>query len=256
MAWTVASAFTQFERLIEPTDAQIKSIQPKVNVTHNYLAKAFTAATNMPLRTTKLMGSAAQGTLIRPVDDVDLLAVFNDPQGIWSSTYRNNSQAFIHRVKGAFGNSRVETIGVRGQAVRLFYKTGAHVDIAPVFGWKAGGYILPSGDGAWLRTDPDAQQTWLAGRDQTLSNNLLPLIRLLKRWNSVHGKQLKSYHLSVMAATIFISMNNDRADALMTFFKHAPNYLDVEDPAGYSGKLSSYLTYKARNDIVARLQNA
>src|SRR5665213_2495883 len=145
MAWTVASAFVEFENTIQPTAVQSGNIQPKINTAHGYLTRAFPATSNMPLWRTVMIGSAAYGTLIRPIDDIDLMAVFDDSQGNYQNSYQNNSQAFIQRVRYAFNGCRIETVGVRGQAVRLFYRSGASIDIAPVFKWGGGGYILPSG---------------------------------------------------------------------------------------------------------------
>jgi len=256
MAWTVAGAFAEFENTIMPTAAQSGSIQPKINTAHGYLQRAFPATSNMPLSRTVLIGSATQGTLIRPVDDIDMMAVFDDSQDIYENSYQGNSQAFIQRVRYAFNTCKIETVGVRGQAVRLFYKSGASVDIAPVFRWNYGGYILPAGDNSWIRTDPDVQAQWFTAQDQRLSYHLLPMIRLLKRWNNEHGKQLKSYHLGVIVAHTFGSLGSNRADAIAKFFVWAQNHIDVFDPAGYSGNLSSYLTVLTRLNLTSRLASA
>lgn len=258
MAWTVAAAFAQFEATILPNGPQITSLQPKINTATGYLSRAFPPTSNMPLdlSRTKLIGSAAQGTLIRPVDDIDLLAVFDDSSNIWEDNYISNSHAFMQRIRGSFGSSHIQTIGVRGQAVRLFYKSGAHVDIAPVFWATDGGYLLPSGDGKWIRTDPDAQAQWFKTQDQRLSNHLLPMIRLLKRWNSIHGKQLKSYHLAVMVANVFGTLGANHADAAAKFFAWAPAYIDSLDPAGYSGNLAANMSANARLTLRTRLAHA
>lgn len=256
MALTVAAAFTQFEATIQPTKAQIDGLRPKVNTTVSYLTKAFPATSNMPLDRTVLIGSAAQNTITQPIDDIDLMAVFSDASNIWENSYRNNSQAFIQRVRGAFDGCSIQTIGVRGQAVRLFYQQGAHVDIAPVFSWSAGGYILPAGNGTWIRTNPDVQAQWFANQNQRLGYQLLPMIRLLKKWNAAHGKQFKSFHLSVVTANTFGSLSTNRAHALAKFFEWAPNWLDAQDPAGHGGNLASNLTMIARLNLTTRLSNA
>ncbi|HVC35824.1 MAG TPA: nucleotidyltransferase [Candidatus Dormibacteraeota bacterium] len=256
MAWTVAGAFAEFEDTIKPTTIQSGDIQPKINTAHGYLLRAFPANSDMPLWRTVKIGSVAQGTLIRPLDDIDLMAVFDDSRENYINRYQNNSQAFIQRVRAAFNNCRIETVGVRGQAVRLFYQSGASVDIAPVYKWSAGGYILPSGNNSWIRTDPEIQSQWFTTQNQRLDYHLLPMIRLLKRWNNEHGKQLKSYHLSIMVAYVFSSLNNNRADAIAKFFAWSQNNLDVHDPTGYSGNLSSYLTALTRLNLTARLANA
>lgn len=256
MAWTVTGGFDALHRAILPTDAQVKSLQPKANTAHNFLSNRFTISTNMPLLRTKLIGSAAQNTLIRPINDIDLMAVFQISQFDFDATYRDNSQAFIQRVKGAFTGSRIETIGVRGQAVRLFYKDNLHVDIAPVFEWSTGGYILPAGDGSWLRTNPDTQETWFNQQDIRLGGHLRPLVRILKRWNAMHGKQFKSFHLVVLAANTFSSLGTNRAEAVAMFFRSAANNLSAQDPAGHSGDLSSYLTLIAALNLKTRLSSA
>lgn len=84
----------------------------------------------------------------------------------------------------------------------------------------------------------------------------MPLIRLLKRWNNEHSHQLRSFHLSVMIASMFDSMNTDRPDAVAKFFDWAPNWLNAHDPAGYSGALSSYLTPLGKLSLTMRLANA
>jgi len=256
MAWTVASAFADFEARLQPTATQTKAIQTRVNVAHGYLAKAFPSTSDMPLLRTRIIGSATHGTNIRPVDDADLMAVFDDTYNVYENNYQNNSQAFIQRVRRAFNGCRIETVGVRGQAVRLFYKSGAYVDIAPMFMWNDGGYIIPSGNGSWLRTDPDTQAAWFQQQHTSLNYNLFPMVRLLKRWNNEHGKQLRSYHLSVLTANTFSSLNNDRADAIAKFFAWAPNHIDSHDPAGHSGNLSTYLTVLGRIGFEGRLAEA
>ncbi len=257
MAWTVASAFQEFEARLQLTPAQNQQLQTKVNTAHQSLASAFPTISDMPLLQTKLIGSAAHGTIIRPVDDADLMAVFDDTSNVYENRYQNNSQLFIQRIRQALGQHRTQvTLGVRGQAVRLFYQSGGYIDIVPAFKWNAGGYIIPSGTGSWLRTDPDVQAAWFSQQHQQLGYQLIPMIQLLKRWNNEHGKQLRSYHLGVVTANTFGSLNNNRSDAVAKFFAWAPNYLDAQDPAGHSGALSSYLSVLGRVSLVSRLTEA
>jgi hypothetical protein len=210
----------------------------------------------MPLKRLILIGSADRGTVIRPVDDVDVMAEFINKNSIFE-TYRGNSQAFLARIRAALNaRTSIKTIGVRGQVVRLFYVSGAHVDIAPVFKWSGAGYALPSGDGGWITTDPEAQAAWYAERNRRLSNNLTRLVKLLKRWNDVHSKHFRSYHLEVVTASTFATLGTDSRANLKNFFAWAPNHLSVADPAGHSGPLDSYLTWSARQALLTRVQNA
>jgi hypothetical protein len=86
---------------------------------------------------------------------VDVLAEFSNKEGVFEK-YRRDSQAFLYRIRETLNaNTQVKKVGARGQAVRLFYTDGLHVDIAPVFEWSGdGGFGLPSGSGERMTCRP------------------------------------------------------------------------------------------------------
>lgn len=255
MATTTAKAFEEFGTIISLTEAQRQLVTGRRSSADGYVRAAFPESSTLPLDKTYLIGSAERATIVRPLDDVDVLAVFNNKNGIWND-YQYDSKKFLYRVRNALANYQVKVVGARGQAVRLFYVQPPHVDIAPVFKWSTGGYALPAGDGTWLTTDPFIQASWLSGRNEALGFHLKPVVRLLKRWNRAHSSRLKSFHLEVMAATLFGRMGSNYRDALHVFFTHAENYLNVTDPAGHGGDLSSRLTYAQRTDVVTSFRSA
>lgn len=256
MALTTATAFDEFKDKLTLTDAQKETVQSRHSTTTGYLKDAFPLSSDLPLETTYLMGSAGRDTIIRPIDDVDVLAIFTNKDNIFDRLYRYDSQKFLYRVRNALASYRVEVVGARGQAVRLFYKAAPHVDIAPVFRWSGGGYGLPNGSGAWLTTDPYAHQTWIAQRQKDLSYRLKSMVRMLKRWNNLHSKYFKGFHLEVVAATVFSSLGSDSRDACEKFFQWAQYNLTVMDPALHGGDLSSYLTPAARTALLLNLESA
>lgn len=79
---------------------------------------------------------------------------------------------------------------------------------------------------------------------------------MVKRWNAVHSKYLKSFHLEIMMASVFISLGGDSRAALAKFFKAAQTSLAVVDPAGHSGDLSTYLTKANRSNVITNLESA
>lgn len=203
-----------------------------------------------------MIGSADRGTLIRPLTDVDVMTEFTNKDGIFEK-YRYNSGALLQRIRNALdAKTSIGQIGVRGQAVRLFYTDGIHVDIVPVFKWSGGGYALASGSGGWITTDPEAQATWYSGRKETVGPNLTAIVKLAKRWNSVHSSRFSSYHLEVMTASMFGTVGLNYRDALKCFFDWAPKWISVSDPAGHYGVLDDYLTYDARQQAISRLGGA
>lgn len=241
---------------ITVTDYQKTSIIEgrKSSVVEN-LTTTFPSTSDMPFANAVLMGSAAKGTIVRPMDDIDVLATFSNSNGAWNR-YRWNSKPFIYRIRRAYDGVETAQVGTRGQAVRVFFQTGGYVDVAPVFSYGNEVYALPDGQGGWINTAPTTASVWFAQRNAALGYNLAPLVRLLKKWNAAHSKRLRSFHLETVTATVFSTLGSRRQNGLTRFFEWAPNWLDVTDPGGQSGSLSGYLTWSARREVVQSLNVA
>jgi len=247
---TVGQAFAQFLDDITITDYQKTSIVEgrRERVIEN-LTSAFPSTSDLPFSVGTLMGSAAKGTIIRPMDDIDILAVFSNENQAWQNTYQYDSQAFLYRVRRAYDSLEAAQVGARGQAVRIFFQTGGHVDVAPVFKRSDDDYHLPSGSGGWIITSPFVANDWFKAKNAELGYNLAPLVRLLKKWNESHSKRLKSFHLETIAANTFSSLNGNRQNGLQSFFQWAGQHLDVSDPGQQAGLLSSYLSQSDRDEV-------
>lgn len=256
MAGTTAQGFDSFLVKISPTDDQRAQITAKREATEKYLREAFPPSSNLPLKRVILIGSAARGTIIRPVNDIDVMAEFTNKDNIFEQ-YRKHSDDFLQRIRTALNaKTTIKKIGARGQAVRLFYQSGAHVDIAPTFKWKGDGYALPRGNGSWMTTDPEAQAAWFSQRRSAIGSNLTSMCKLVRRWNGVHSHRFESFHLEVMVASMFKSISSNYRDSFKIFFEVAPGRFGVSDPAGHSGQLDDYLTSDARKAIASRFAEA
>jgi len=253
---TTAQAFTAFLEKISPTDTQRTEITNKRQSAEKYLREAFPQSSTLPLKRVILIGSAARGTIIRPINDIDVMAEFTNKDNVFEQ-YRKDSGAILQRIRtGLNAKTSIGKIGARGQAVRLFYQSGAHVDIAPVFKWSDGGFVLPRGDGGWMGTDPEAQDHWYSERRTSVGASLTPVAKLARRWNGVHGHRFDSFHLEVMVASLFERLGSNHRNALKVFFDAAPGWVAVSDPAGHSGSLDSYLTKADRSAINSRFAEA
>lgn len=256
MSMTTAQAFDRFMEIISPTETQREEITNKRTKTAGYLSSAFPSDSTLPLVRVILIGSAARGTIVRPVEDIDVMAEFSNKDNIFE-TYRYDSGAFLQRIaRGLDAKTTISSIGARGQAVRLFYTSGAVVDVAPVFKWSGGGFALPSGDGGWITTDPEAQATWYIEKKKSIGENLTPIVKLARRWNRVHSQRFQSYHLEVMAANSFGTIGSNWRTAMNKFFEWAPNHIVVSDPAGHFGRLDYYLSASDLSSIKSRFSEA
>lgn len=256
MPLTTAQAFDAFLSKIGPTDHQRADITRKRTATEKYLREAFPSSSTLPIKRVILIGSADRGTIIRPVNDIDVMAEFTNKDSIFEQ-YRSHSDEFLQRIRTALNaKTSIKKIGARGQAVRLFYTNGAHVDIAPTFKWSGDGYALPKGDKSWMTTDPEAQAAWFSERREAIGANLTPMCKLVRRWNAAHSHRFESFHLEVMVASMFKSISSNYRTALQSFFEWAPKRITVADPAGHSGNLDDYLTRDARTAITSRFAEA
>ena len=250
MAGTTYQAFVDFMEAITITDYQQTSIvEGRRNGVADDLGGAFPKTSDLPLVEVRLMGSAAKSTVVRPIDDVDVLAIFSNENRAWQDKYQYDSQAFLYRIRRVYDGFGTTQVGARGQAIRVFYKTGGHVDVAPVFINGDGVYHLPSGNGGWILTAPFLANSWFAEQNRALDYHLAPLVRMLKKWNIAHSKRLKSFHLETMAAHTFSSLSSNRRTSLQKFFEWGGTHLYVSDPGGQSGLLNSYLSLNDERDV-------
>lgn len=255
MATTTAKAFEDFRGILALTESQLTMISQRREITEGYLQKSFGSSSNLILSKTILIGSAGRKTIIRPVEDVDVMAIFNNTNNIFDK-YRYDSKLFIYRIRDALNEYQVQVVGARSQAVRLFYKANPHVDIAPVFRWDTGGFIIPNGSGGWNKTDPILHDTYMAERDKVLDYYLKPLIKMLKRWNLEHSSYFRSFHLEILTASLFSKLGSNYRQALEMFFRTSQGRLSVFDPADHSTDLSNYLSLSQRQNLVSNLDNA
>lgn len=219
MATTTVKAFDEFlNSKLEPTTTEKSAISGRPTSVSSYLSDVFDSDSDMPLSSTTLIGSGKKGTAIHDVDDVDVLAVFGNSQAVYNK-YRSDSRQFLYRTKKALDGYRVDVVGARGQAVRLFYQSGPHADIAPVIPVQGGGYYLPAGDGTWVLTNPNADITWFNGENARLNYHLKPMVRLAKAWNRTHSRHFRSFHLEVMVAHAFVSLGGNYREALQLWFE-------------------------------------
>lgn len=253
MTLTTSQAMAAFLEEISVTDYQKTAIiEGRKNSVVENLTATFPQGSDLPFSHAQLIGSAAKGTIVRPINDIDVLVVFSNENDAWSR-YRLDSKSFLYRIRRAYDGIETAEVGARGQAVRVFFQTGGHVDVAPVFFHGNDVYGLPRGDGGWINTAPIVANRWFAGRHSDLGYNLVPLVRLLKKWNGAHSARLRSFHLETLTATVFRTLGTNRQSGLMSFFEWAPSRLDVVDPGGQSGALSGYLSWTSRQEVIQSL---
>jgi hypothetical protein len=234
---TTARAFAKLDDMIRLSSEDKAVIDARRDEAERALRAIFPPRCALPLVGVATIGSAGRDTMIRPLDEVDIFAVFSAAGGAWKR-FRWDSRDLLLCVRNAIGGDRVQTIGTRGQALRVVYDTPPDVHLVPAFDHPRAGYVMPDRVGGWLPTRPERHASWT----EDLGPRVISAVRLLKAWNRVCGSHLRSFHIEALAGTVLAGRGLNTRQALATMFRHMDESgLSMADPADVGGDLSTYL---------------
>ena len=195
---------------------------------------------------------------------VSALSCLTDAAGHISST------RVLTTFKGALQQvASYETAHIErdGAVVRLKLGTSPwHFDLVPAVDIIAGPggvgfFLMPNGQGAYRRTDPQKDADASALANQRHHELLLPLIRLIKYWNKRPDcPTLAAYYLETIALKSFAFQAplTDLPEGLMTFFQKAPGYIwaACPDPKGLGPPLDKEIDWQTKQQVTSAMQNA
>jgi hypothetical protein len=185
---------------------------------------------------------------------------------------RNVLDAAKRALVTSYPNSEVS---LNGQAITVTFSDFI-VDVVPAFEvpwWALDGEcwdICDSGSNTWLRTNPKKHTEWSAELNRRTGGLLVPTVKMLKAWNRNVGSPLRSFHLEVLAWSIFdpgwlpynlwgpgVHMETD-PDNVRQFFSEAERRLGrrLPDPARNRGDVGAYLSQSARADATSKVKTA
>jgi hypothetical protein len=196
-------------------------------------------------------GSLARSTQREPINDVDLIIVFDlaaHPEwGAGGASAGDALTALARAVNVLLG----ATNGEFAQEVRLA-RPGNHavkcflddpeaespftVDVMPALRQADGTLLVPEkASECWILTNPEFLIARVSERQADWSV-FRPLVRVLKLWNDKHDTTMKSLTMEVLALEQLREESN-RPRALQRFFTAAEQAIDypIEDPAGLCG---------------------
>lgn len=237
-------------------------------------------------------GSFARNTKIRPLDDIDIMIMFdaqgcttddvtkitrktypiyvNNPHAKLLPNYCDgnilNSRKMIEAIKKELGNiprySKAEIHRNQESVTLQLSSYEWNFDIVPCFYTTTGFYVIPDGKGNWKGTDPQIDQNRVTQANQRVNGALLPAIRLMKYWKKEHwGDEVSSY--------LFENLMIDWANSLYSFpvtypqlIKSALDFLssqimrDYYDPKGFQGSINDLDLYDRRRLAIMASRDA
>ena len=254
MATTVKSGFRTLKSNLEITDLQ----QGTVSTRQKNVRKAVEA--ELTVLDSFLTGSYSRSTMIAPLSEADIdVFVVLDP-----SYYEANGQAsLLDKVKRVLKKTYPETpeISRNGQAVTITF-SDFMVDVVPAFHRKGGGFLIPStySGGLWSGTDPKKHVEISSSANAAHNDGLVPLIKMIKRWNRTIHRHFRSFHLEVLAWSIFDGVSiSDYPSGMRYFFDKGRDLISKKnpDPTDYNDDVGYYIDTREKIDAaVSRFKTA
>lgn len=204
------------------------------------------------------IGSYGRETIIRPRRDVDMMVAL-DVATYWDR-YQGDSARFLYWLRDAlnaeYSNTQVSTKQV---AVRMLLGSDLQVDLVPTFARTGGGFLMPDGHSGWQATNPPYHDDLMASANVRTNSQLKPLVRLMKAWNHVNGKHLRSFHLEMVVAKVWENANGSlgtTAHAVTETLRCGGSWIrnPMMDPwAGSGARLDDYLAADLRASVARTL---
>ncbi len=203
-----------------------------------------------------LSGSYSRNTQIRPINDVDIVILF-DIEEYWDQ-FKNNPREMLNftgeKLKETYPD---KDIIIQSHSIGIKFKDLPDVDVIPGFikDYNKEIYLIPNFKlNNFIETSPTKHKAIISRYNQNLGDKFIHIIKMMKCWRnklikesmSKSGIELKfkSFHLEIFLMNILKSRFSNYAKAIQQVFSKAAENLDCEcyDPAGLSGRLDGYLT--------------
>jgi hypothetical protein len=191
MATTINASFQGFKSNLEITELQQSTVSTRQQRVRDAVAR------RMTVRDSFVTGSYKRHTMIRPLKeaDVDVFVVLS------AEHYAAGGYAaLLDRVRKVLLETYPSTpkISRSGQAVRITF-TDFVVDVVPGFARKGGGFLIPSTtEQRWIPTNPKTHETFMTTANTAHQGDLVPLIKMIKRWNRRTSSTIRSFYLELL----------------------------------------------------------
>jgi hypothetical protein len=251
MPYTVATSFDRFIDNITLTGDHRAIANARKDRVASLLGNAFTILDSFAT------GSIPKLTALKGHADLDVIVVLH-----WAKHIKGKTPGeVLQDIRDAL-TEYCTNVRKNGQAVTLHYDSWPDVDIVPVSvtknqdGSLSHYNVTDRNVGTWLASRPRQHSASIEQKASLCGPKFRPMVRMIKQWNREHDGLLASFHIEVMALSVFDSYIDDYPWAVFQYFDKAAtlaaSYLSYD-----GGFADDYLdTWPARHEVVKRLEAA
>ncbi len=203
---------------------------------------------------TFLTGSYDRHTKIKPLEDVDILAVIKADGA--QAHFRDESPGNIVNALTNELTSKFKHVEPSGMAVQISLSDDdgqASFEVVPAFAHASTGYEAPDPHrGRWIRTDPNVHAQLTAGKNSACGGRWVPFVKMLKGWNRQAGKPIpQSFLIEVMALELVHPPFGRYQDEITAFLGNAADRTSGPwpDPASLGPDVDELLGQHERDTI-------
>jgi len=201
-----------------------------------------------------------RGTAIRQQSDIDLLVVMDPAEVLWAGK-AISSVTLLNRLRAELLDRFPNTsLGRDGEAVVVPFADGRYpIDVVPGFLAKGDGtiksYGIPSTDGGWKATAPDAHKNFVMRENLTSGAKLSQTARMLKFWRCCRTPEvpISSFHVELLLASEKICIPKySIAECFFLALKAlaARDCRGLRDPLGIAGLVTACSTDAQRESAL------
>lgn len=220
---TLLQSVNQFINNITPSDLQDDVVQGAYDKLESYLLNG-----HCPLKIKEvfLNGSYIRGTMIRPINDIDVFAVIDD-----TDYYVNGNEPNPQSVLTSFklylnNNGNYEGKCRQDRPCITIDLSKLHIDVMPALRHAEALRIPDASLTGWIFSDPKTHNLNFSDIDQRFNNKVRDIVKVVKRWKNINELPLPSFQIEVIAGYIFniIGFSNE-VEGIQLWFMHAEDYL-------------------------------
>lgn len=205
--------------------ALTQDVVDMVALGYQNLSHILEKAHNLYIRQISLSGAFSRGTMIRPLETVDVIAVMTPPAREEQQGVAETLKMLADYLSGGYPGS-AEVHSEHRVNVNLNGVGFAVIPVLAVIDKGRGQLMMPSRMGGfWLARNPAAPEKWMEQAIERNGQDFLPFLRLIKAWQRTHNAHINSFHLEMLTDLIASKASLDLSfDSFYQWFLYAYQY--------------------------------